>query len=357
MEEDGFTEVHSLWPAVSGVGWYMCSLLVLAAYILVNLARPDLLSAGEGPQAGRWDGSEGRVLGFTTSGCVLLIDLTLVYMYHAGLLRSYTSACTATALSRLGLIAYGARYWLLGISTVYVVIGVYLAHTAVAQYFATHSTIGLRRQVTQLVDQGEDAKPESSTLGAPPYSTCANAAALPRCVGSALLGFGRSPFTVVTIVTLVFAAFIGGLGTAMRQDRYATIFPGDEVQVMENRLIPQSTFAVGALIIVLQVVLLEIGYKLYYRGQRGWTALGWWVVLLACLGFAGAAIGLWHELQSVYILTVGVFYPPAIAVTMALYGRWVRDDFQAWMGPSPFSCCRRGGRDSNGTGDVAIATV
>lgn len=374
MEEDavadgGFTCVQTYWPFSPSALLFVSAQLVLAGYMLVNWhlaapSAPGLASVSSAPPSLSganlpWDGAQGRYLGFTTSGGVVLITLTLNYMMGAGLVRSFASACVATSLARVALLAYGARYWLLGISTVYAVIGVYLAHMAVAQFFAIHGQFGVQAPRGAL--GSSVAISPSSSLGTQQAVTrgVQTCAAVPSAVASALRAVFLSPFGVVTIVTCCFGALIAGLGWAMTQDTYDWIFPSGPVPVTDTRAVPQSTFAVGALVIVVQVLLISFCYRLYKRGRRSWSTLGAVLVALACAISAGAAVGLWYELRSIYILAVGVFYPPVIAVTCAMYGQWVRDDFAAWLGSGLdircMLCCRRGGRGEDGTGEAGAS--
>eukprot|EP01138_Halocafeteria_seosinensis_P014184 gb/GECG01014483.1/.p1 GENE.gb/GECG01014483.1/~~gb/GECG01014483.1/.p1 ORF type:complete len:2079 (+),score=265.95 gb/GECG01014483.1/:1-6237(+) len=103
--------------------WYGLSLLVLVVYIVINFfeAEDSIFS--------------GRYLGFTTSSAIVLFDIIIMLSQRVRVLTSLKQLVFATLLSRFGVIAFGARFWLLGISFVYLVLGLYLAHLAGRQAF------------------------------------------------------------------------------------------------------------------------------------------------------------------------------------------------------------------------------
>ena len=120
-DDEGENKKSSIFGFVSPM--YCLSLLVLVAYMLVNA-----FEAEDG-------GVEVAYLGFTTSAAIFLFDMVILLSRRVRIFTSLRQLVLVTLLSRFGVIAFGARFWLLGIIFVYLALGLYLAHMVSRQAF------------------------------------------------------------------------------------------------------------------------------------------------------------------------------------------------------------------------------
>lgn len=87
---------------------YLASLVPLGVYAIANFVLAAPGSDDGGPLLGVW-----------TAGTVLLLDLAVFLMHRSGVLSRLRIVCTTVGIVRVGLVAFGARWWFVGTSVVY----------------------------------------------------------------------------------------------------------------------------------------------------------------------------------------------------------------------------------------------
>lgn len=319
---------RALLSVSSARAWYFASICVLAAYIGVNIRL-------SGPEP-----NSGRYLCLITSATVLLIDATVAAMWWGALLRSTGSVSMASAAARIALISFGTNYWLLGQCMVYVVLGIYLAHTFVAHRFASGTKVttlwSLLDPSVVLSGSTPPAPPAAAAVDAsgaaapavpaaqvaspPSLSTCWR----PRSWAAGLHRIFFHPAGLLLAVTVAFTVFIAGLAVAM--NRNPSTIPGATVPTIQGK-VEQYDFGVGAICVVVIWLCGETGFRLWWQGHRSFDRLGWtfqaifWVVCGVCGGVLAALT------KSYIILVCGVVLPPLSTALLFGYGRWVLDDY------------------------------
>ena len=320
---------RALLSVSSARAWYFASICVLAAYIGVNIG----LSSSE-PNSGRY-------LCLITSATVLLIDATVAAMWGGALLRSTGSVSIASAAARIALISFGTNYWLLGQCMVYVVLGIYLAHTFVAHRFASGTKVTtLRSLFDPSVVLSGSALPPAPPAAAAAGASGAAAPAVPAAqvpsppnpstcwrLRSWAVGLHHvffHPAGLLLAVTVVFTVFIAGLAVAM--NRNPSTIPGATVPTIQGN-VEQYDFGVGAICVVVIWLCGETGLRLWWQGHRSFDRSGWtfqaifWIVCGVCGGVLAALT------KSYIILVCGVVLPPLSTALLFGYGRWVLDDY------------------------------
>lgn len=320
-----FSALRDMSPALR---WYMASICILAAYIGVNVSLSDSTPGS------------GKYLCLITTASVILIDLSVVAMWMGGLLRSTGEVAVVSTAARIALIAYGTRYWLLGQCTVYAVIGIFLAHTLAVQRFASSAKIVTFRSLLGLGPTPNE--PRNGTTQPSIDARATSGAAAPAVPGAPqqqassahcpwmtdALKYLFHPAGLLLSMTVVFTIFIAGLAVAM--DRNSSTVPGDAVPTFTS-YVAQYAFGVGALCVVAIWLFSELTVRLWWRGRRSFTLVGWgcalasWVV---CAVSGGVLSGL---TSSYAILACGVFVPPLAISLMYGYGRWLKDDYVCFL--------------------------
>ena len=305
-----------LLPSAKGVpgaaaAFYAASLVFLAALagIVAVLA-----------ETGRQD--QGPFLGITTAAAILLADVTTLLAWRGGLVTSTGTISVVVLLCRALVIAPGARFWLLGHSFVYLVLGLFLASRVVATYFSS-----------TLLESGSEsgrAAPCGGIFG-------------PGCaVRGCLVGTLTAPGTILLAVTAVFTALIAAFFVLLRS---SNAFPDEEVSVFGRRQ-PQWTYGLGALLLVFAY--LGAHFTLVQRRRSGGLLTTRPAVVAALCSVAGiAGLGglIFAGTTSYVLLACTTFVPAVVVILLGVYGQWQRDDYAlavdggfGWC----FCCCPRG---------------
>jgi hypothetical protein len=321
-------EAQEAWRAA--VALYAGSLLCLVA-----LSGAVLVMA----QSNRDD--QGPYLGLTTTAAILLADGCTLLAWRGGLFSSTGVVSMVVLLCRALIIAPGAKFWLLGHSLVYLVLGVFLASRVVVRFYA--------RAALDPGDGSESGRktvcngvfgpvcgclsPEAQRSGAGEHS--------PGCL-SAAGDVLSSPAMLLLLLTVVFAGLIATFAVFLEP---AASFPSALVNVL-GREQPQWTYGMGAILIVFSTLGLHFSYEAYKRNGGSLTAPGSLTAAVATIaGIGGLGALVFIGTTSYVLLACTSFLPAVLALLVGIYGQWQRDDY-ALVGPGGFGwcfcCCPRG---------------
>lgn len=346
-------------------------LYALSFLVLVGLAVTVLVLSDN-------SSDEGKALGITTAGAVLVLDGITALGFQGGLFLETGTVLLVLAASRFLLLAAGTRLWLLGIALAYAAYGVFLAHKSASRYFS--ALIAQLHELTHTVGgtgDGRDSPPSGTPGSAVPPTTSgsvAPAAGSPQkqaggnaaapapspaapsasdapaekpptqkaksagMCGNSWVELVSSPLFLLVLLTVVFAGLIALL--AWLQGEIDDL-PSDEVLVLDTRH-PQWTFGLGALVLVLACFGLFFLHS-FLRHDRGrivsiGTRITAFVFVVGCAGLGGL---LFAATRSYIILGSLCFLPGAYVLFLALYGQLQADDYSVLLpgGFGWFPCC------------------
>lgn len=311
--------------------YYGASVVLLVIYSVVNF-----LLAEDSHDSG-------KLLGFATAGTVLVLDLAAGLMYRAKQLHSPGVLCAVMIMSRMGLIAFGARFWLLGTSFVYFTTSLVLAYLAVAQYFAGR----LLRKSTASVDGEDDDEAEEGAAS--------SLTAAPSRKGVAVItspSFWVSPAGVFTILTICFSILLLVVRFAETDS-----IPMAMVAVFDGSH-HQWEFGLAALLGVGVLLSVYSLWLLYETNGRKLGRSGKIAALFVELFIVLSGVMLFIVTDSNIILSLAIFAPPIVVLVAVLYGMWVKADYRLLHGcprfPSTahwrFACARI--RNADPPGDI-----
>ena len=310
---------------------YIASLVVLVAYIGTNFL------------AGGGTAESGTYVAVALVGTMLLVDCVVWAAYAGGTLTTSGATSLLVALSRGVAIAFGVRFWLIGIMATYLLVGVFLAEMLVLRAFPS-----LREWQATGGCQGRPATLKPAPLEGPPGGEAAAEAGVSAAGGeqgadrgdreqSTCLSFVTHPGTLLLAVSAAFAALVGGLAVASESD---LTLPTDRVTLVDSsRAHPQWQFGLAAIGFVAVFTPLRMAFLFYDADSWDFKGVGWYSAALSCTVSAAVGVGLWRITDSFILLGFCAFAPIAVFGLAGLWGQFQRDDFDVWL-PGGIGCVR-----------------
>jgi hypothetical protein len=244
----------------------------------------------------------GKYLGWATLAAVLVLDLETFLLNRGGLLSKPGPTCLLMLLSRFALVSFGAKWWFLGHSTVFLFYGCSIVHIL---------AVKLRPL------RPEDEPPEPPASERLSISAC-----------ETLSELTRTPLFMLLSLTAAFVALIIAAALSTSGGLPLASVPG----LTDGEALPQWYFGILAIVAVpayfLAVLAVRAAHnwrtpKLVAFYDRAGYVYGGLLV-----GFLGAVAGVQYLFtKSVLIVVLGAFSPLCVMSLMYVYGRWRANDF------------------------------
>ena len=325
---------------LSAASWYCLALCILICYGAVNAYFGS--SAPDPFEDNHYTGNE-KQLAWVTISVVILVDASCLLMRRARLLTTQLSIVFVLALARAILALSGAAQWLVGISCVYGLLGLFLSDVTLTRWFAeAEAAAAAKPHVASsaltsppTAISTREASPSSSaitTLEAPAeVSNAANSATHPSLPSRVASFFSiRTPASLLALVSVSFSTLIAGLAVDEARGRGANSLPVADTDTSWG-YVPQFAFAIGAFFVVLLALGVGATYRFWRKGGRRLNSLGYATGLATCIGSGACGIALYLLTRSPPLLAGFIFVPIAFFAMLCLYGQWLRDDFHVCL--------------------------